>query len=91
MSFFDPPIRGLGAALLFAATLLTGCAVSLGPGFGHAERQIEVAAAASGPSQVRLEVTDQLVNNGDRDLGYLDLGPCRAGVGGCAEQFVPYA
>ena len=59
------------AALL--ATLLTGCAVPLGPGFRLRSRQwtFQDAAAPSAPAHMR--VTERMENTGNRPLPYLDV------------------
>ncbi len=59
------------SALFVGIVLQIGCGVALGPGFGHAARQIEISPADSARLHVR--VTDQLVNAGNRSLTFLDV------------------
>jgi hypothetical protein len=62
----------LSLGVLFVGVALqTGCGAALGPGFGHAARQIEISPADSESLHVR--VTDRLVNAGNRSLTFLDV------------------
>jgi hypothetical protein len=58
-----------------------GCGAPLGPGFGHAARQIALSPA--GTASIHVRVTDQLVNTGNRDLRFLDVAlPAKSAVDG---------
>jgi len=50
-----------------------GCAVPLGPGFGHVRRQVAVRADMAEAAQVHVRIADELVNAGNRELPYLDV------------------
>jgi hypothetical protein len=64
-------LRLSAAALL--ATLLTGCAVPLGPGFRLRTRQMVLGGAPAASAPVHLRVVDRLENTGNRALSYLDV------------------
>ena len=46
----------------------------MGPGFGHLSRQTELGVAPNAATGVHVQVADKLVNAGDRNLTYLDMG-----------------
>jgi hypothetical protein len=60
------------ATLLFAS-LSCGCAVPLGPGFMLRSRQIALAGAPAASSPIHVRVTEQMKNDGNRPLQYLDV------------------
>jgi len=61
------------AAVVILATLLTGCAVPLGPGFRLRTRQMALGTAAATSAPVHLRITDRIENTGNRPLEYLDV------------------
>lgn len=69
-------------AILTAAALQAGCAVPLGPGFGHPTRAIDAGIPPAALTGVHLRVTDTLKNSGNRDLVYLDVDLPEATVPG---------
>jgi hypothetical protein len=60
-------------ALIFVSISLLGCAVALGPGFRQPYRSVDVSTTSVEPTHVHVQVTDKLVNVGDRSLSYLDV------------------
>jgi hypothetical protein len=68
-------IRWVTWGLLSASTLLTGCAVALGPGFHFDSRTAEISPVSSGPIHVHVQLTDELANMGNSPLKYLDVAP----------------
>jgi hypothetical protein len=61
----------LAAALL--ATILSGCAVPLGPGFRLRSRQVVLGNAPGPSAPVHIRVSEQIENTGNRALSYLDV------------------
>jgi hypothetical protein len=55
------------------ATLLTGCAVPIGPRFQLRSRQITFNESPASSAPVHLRVTEQMQNNGNRPLAFLDV------------------
>jgi len=64
-------MRSLVLVLLCAS--LSGCAVALGPGFGHSYRSVDVSATSIEPTHIHVHVIDKLENIGNSGLTYLDV------------------
>ena len=70
------------AAAALLATLLTGCAVPLGPGFRLRSRQLTLTEAAAPAAPVHIRVTESMENTGNRPLAFLDVSLPTAGRSG---------
>jgi hypothetical protein len=71
-STFNVRLASLAAATTLA-TLLTGCAVPLGPGFRLRSRQLAFSEAAAPSAPVHMRVIERMENTGNRTLPYLDV------------------
>ncbi len=67
------------AAAALLATLLTGCAVPLGPGFRLRSRQLTLTEAAAPAAPVHIRVAESMENTGNRPLAFLDVSLPTAG------------
>lgn len=80
------PLRNFSFRLLavaLVATVLTGCAVPLGPGFRLRNRQLAFGEVVPSSAPVHMRVTERMENTGNRALAYLDVNlPTAVGHGG---------
>jgi hypothetical protein len=67
-------LRILFCAALGACTILaSGCVHPLGPGYHFGDRQAEIQASSASPDRIHFHVVDELENNGDRPLRFLEV------------------